>query len=59
MVNANERIRLETSAASWNARAVLLQGLDESTAARKARIGAEAASSGRRRRALAQDEFNV
>jgi predicted RNA polymerase sigma factor len=36
MLTANERIRLETSAASWGARAALLQGLDERTAARKA-----------------------
>ena len=36
MLTANERSRLETSAASWFARAVLLQGLDERAAARKA-----------------------
>ena len=38
MLTANERIRLETSAASWGARAALLQGLDERTAARKAQV---------------------
>ena len=36
MLTANERTRLETSAGSWSARAVLLQGLDERAAARKA-----------------------
>lgn len=40
MLTANERIRLETSAASWSARAELLQGLDERTAARKAQAQA-------------------
>lgn len=36
MAIANERIRLETSAASWSARADLLQRLDDSAAARMA-----------------------
>lgn len=36
MLTANERIRLETSSASWGARAALLQSIDDRTAARKA-----------------------
>jgi hypothetical protein len=36
MLTANERIRLETSAASWGARAALLQDRDDFVAARKA-----------------------
>jgi hypothetical protein len=35
---ANERIRLETSAASWNARADMLQRLDDNHAARMAKV---------------------
>jgi hypothetical protein len=35
---ANERIRLETSAASWNARAAMLQRLDDSHAARMVKV---------------------
>src|SRR6184192_1748093 len=35
MLTANERIRLETSSASWGARAALLQNLDERNAAGK------------------------
>jgi hypothetical protein len=38
---ANERLRLETSAASWTARADMLQRSDDSMAARKAVIAAE------------------
>ncbi len=38
MSTANERIRLETSAASWNARADMLQRLDDNHEARKAKI---------------------
>jgi len=37
MSTANERIRLETSAASWNARADMLQRLDDNHAARMAK----------------------
>jgi len=40
MLTANERIRLETSAASWGARAMLLQGIDERSEARKAGVRA-------------------
>lgn len=36
LLNANERVRLETSAASWSARAHLLQRLEDSFAARNA-----------------------
>jgi hypothetical protein len=36
MLTANERIRLETSAASWGARAALLQDRDDFVAVRKA-----------------------
>jgi hypothetical protein len=42
MLTANERRRLETSAASWTARAEMLQRCDDSMAARKAKILAEA-----------------
>ncbi len=42
MSTANERIRLETSAASWNARADLLQRLDDNYAARKAKVARDA-----------------
>jgi len=34
MINANQRIRLETSAASWTARADVLQRVEESFARR-------------------------
>lgn len=37
---ANERRRLETSAASWSARAEMLQRLDDNHAARKAKVAA-------------------
>ena len=37
---ANERLRLETSAASWNARADMLQRLDDNHAERKVRLAA-------------------
>jgi len=37
-MTANQRIRLEKSAASWNARATMLQSNDEDAAARKANI---------------------
>jgi predicted RNA polymerase sigma factor len=37
---ANERRRLETSAASWSARADMLQRLDDTHAARKAQVAA-------------------
>lgn len=40
MLTANERIRLEVSAASWGARAELLQSIDDRTAARKAQVRA-------------------
>lgn len=40
MLTANERIRLETSAASWGARATLLQDRDELADARKAQAQA-------------------
>jgi hypothetical protein len=36
VMTANQRIRLEKSAASWNARAAMLQSADEDAAARKA-----------------------
>jgi hypothetical protein len=36
MLTANERIRLETSAASWGARATLLQDRDDLAPVRKA-----------------------
>jgi hypothetical protein len=38
MATANERRRLETSAASWNARADMLQRLDDTHQARKAKL---------------------
>jgi len=38
VMTANQRIRLEKSAASWNARATMLQSNDEDAAARKAKI---------------------
>jgi hypothetical protein len=38
MLTANERLRMETSAASWSARAAMLQRLDDSHEARKAQI---------------------
>ena len=38
VMTANQRIRLEKSAASWNARATMLQSNDEDAAARKANI---------------------
>ena len=36
MLKANERIRVETSSASWGARAAALQSIDVRTAERKA-----------------------
>jgi hypothetical protein len=39
-MTANQRIRLEKSAASWDARAAMLQSIVEDDAARKARIQA-------------------
>jgi predicted RNA polymerase sigma factor len=48
VVTANERARLETSAASWSARASMLQRLDDNHEARKAKaasaIGEDEAS---------------
>ena len=38
MVTANERIRLELSASSWNARAALLQRRDDGMEAKKAKL---------------------
>jgi len=40
VMTANQRIRLEKSAASWDARAAMLQSIVEDDAARKARIQA-------------------
>lgn len=34
MINANQRIRLETSAASWTSRALMLQRVEDGTARR-------------------------
>lgn len=42
LLTANERIRLETSAASWSARADMLQRLDDNQAARKAKAARDA-----------------
>jgi hypothetical protein len=39
-MTTNQRIRLEQSAASWNARASMLQSIDEDVAALKAKIRA-------------------
>jgi len=40
ILTANQRIRLETSAAAWNDRAALLQEGSEDVAARKAKVQA-------------------
>jgi hypothetical protein len=40
MMTPNQRIRLEKSAASWNARAAMLQSIDEDAAARKTKVQA-------------------
>ncbi len=40
LLTANERRRLETSAASWSARADMLQRLDDNHSARKAKVRA-------------------
>lgn len=45
MLTANGRIRLETSAAAWNARAAMLQTIEEDAAAQKAKV--QAAKTGR------------
>lgn len=44
VATANERVRLETSAASWSARANMLQRLDDNHEARKAQVAATASS---------------
>jgi len=43
LMTTNQRIRLEQSAASWNARASMLQSIDEDVAALKAKIRASGA----------------
>jgi hypothetical protein len=52
MLTANERIRLETSAASWGARAALLQGIDERAEARKAQLQADVVEADEKRSPL-------